>query len=60
MLANFYGKHRKTRNSIMHGVYQPKLPESKACVTDAIAIYNLVDNKLNHMHPTQLEPPDFS
>jgi hypothetical protein len=53
----FYDRHRQIRHTIVHGTYQPKAPESKACVTDAIAIYTLVDNKMNSMRTTPLEPP---
>jgi hypothetical protein len=59
-VENFYSQHRQKRHSIVHGIYQPELPESKACVTDAIAIYTLVDDKLNSMHTTALDAPDFS
>jgi hypothetical protein len=54
----FFGGHQQIRHTIAHGIYQPKLPESKGCVTDAIAIYTLVDNKLYSM-PTPLDPPDL-
>lgn len=59
-VTTFFGNYRQKRHSIVHGIYQPVLTESTACVTDAIAIYTLVDNKLNSMHQTPLDAPDLS
>lgn len=59
-VADFYGRHDEIRHATMHGNHQPTLDEAKTCVTDAIAIYNLVDERLNTMHRLPLDGPDFS
>jgi hypothetical protein len=59
-LKDFFKVFSQTRNTIVHGVYQPKLDETDDCVTTAIAIYNIADVQLNKLHPTPLEPPDLS
>lgn len=57
-VKEFDNRFRQTRHKVVHEVYQPQLEETKECVTAAIAIYTLVDNKLNSMNTIPLEPPN--
>jgi len=59
-VQGFYNAHKPVRHSIVHGSHDPQMPETKSCVIDAIEIYKLVDETLNLMHTTPIEPPDFS
>lgn len=59
-VQEFFGSFRQTRHKVVHEDYQPQLDETNACVTAAIAIYNLADHQLNRLHTTPLDAPDFS